>query len=440
MRILTINAIAALALASAASAQTATVSRVSNGDGFDFSIKNIMRGPELYGRPPANLRWSADGRWIHFLWNEPGADWREPLRPYRVRATEGAKPERLTLAQADSALPYISEGMLSPDGRSRAVDANGDLYLVQLNDGSARRLTQTIANETRPTFSADGKTIYFVRDGNAFAMSLAGGEVRQLTDIRSGLEPKDSARAVGQRGRLEQQQRDLFEVVRDRAAADSATRADRKAREAAGLQPIYIAATERVTTIDVSPNGHAAIVVVGQPATNQRQAEVPQFVTSTGYVENLRIRTKVGDVTGKQRVLWVAIPSGKATPLKIYGSDSTSGFVNVAGWNDDGSRAALFAFPANHKSRMLYSIRSDSALMTTVETLRDSAWVGGPCSSCAGFIDGGKRLWYVSEASGYSALFGECCRRRREAAHCRKVGSAQRRSLARQARVLPHDE
>jgi dipeptidyl aminopeptidase/acylaminoacyl peptidase len=405
MRILTITSVATLALVTTASAQTPTMSRVSNGDGFDFSIKNIMRGPELYGRAPANVRWSADGKWIHFDWNEPGTDWREPLRPYRVRATEGAKPERLTLAQADSALPYITEGTVSPDGKSRAVDANGDLYLVRFKDGSTRRLTQTVANETRPTFSADGRTIYFLRDGNAFSMSLAGGEVRQLTDIRPGPEPKDSAKAVGQRGRLEQQQRDLFEVIRDRASTDSATRADRKAREAAGLQPIYMLATERVASIAVSPNGRAAIVVVGQPAANQRQAEVPQFVTSTGYVENLRIRTKVGDVTGKQRVLWVSIPSGKATPLKVYGSDSTSGFVNVAGWNDDGSRAALFAFPENHKSRMLYSIRSDSALMTTVETLRDSAWVGGPCSSCAGFVDGGKRLWYVSEASGYSQLY-----------------------------------
>ena len=34
---------------------------------FDFSIKNIMRGPELYGRQPDNVRWSADSKWIYFL-------------------------------------------------------------------------------------------------------------------------------------------------------------------------------------------------------------------------------------------------------------------------------------------------------------------------------------------------------------------------------------
>ncbi len=403
MRIPTSIAGALLSLSVTLGAQSVNTAQAA---AFDFSIRNIMRGPELYGRAPSNVRWSADGRWIYFSWNAPGTDWREPLRPYRVRATPGAAPERLTAAQADSAAPYSTEGTLSPDGRSRAVDANGDLYLVSLRDGSARRLTQTVAAESRPTFSSDGRTIYFLRDGNAFSLALDGGTVRQLTDIRSGPAPADSAKAIGYRGRLEQQQRDLFDVVRDRAAADSVARAERRAREAAGLLPIYLSATERVAGIDVSPNGRAAIVVVGEPASNQKQAEVPQFVTSTGYVENLRIRTKVGDATGKQRALWVSLTSGKATPLKVYGSDSTSsGFVRMGGWNDDGSRAALFAFPENHKSRLLYTVRSDSAVMTVVETLKDSAWVGGPCSSCAGFYDGGRRLWYVSEATGYAQLY-----------------------------------
>ena len=120
MRLIAISfAILAVAPALCAQAPTAPTARVSSGDGFDFTIKNIMRGPELYGRVPTNVRWSADGRWIYFQWNAPGTDWREPLRPYRVRAATGATPERLTIAQADSALPYIAEGTLSPDGRSR---------------------------------------------------------------------------------------------------------------------------------------------------------------------------------------------------------------------------------------------------------------------------------------------------------------------------------
>jgi dipeptidyl aminopeptidase/acylaminoacyl peptidase len=123
-------------------------------------------------------------------------------------------------------------------------------------------------------------------------------------------------------------------------------------------------------------------------------------------VENLKIRTKVGDATNKQRVLWVSLPSGKATPLKVFGADTTAtGNVAVAGWNDDGSWAALFVFPSNRKSRVLTLVRSDSAAFNAVETVRDSAWVGGPCSSCAGWYDNGQRLWFVSETSGYAQLY-----------------------------------
>src|SRR5689334_14366109 len=77
---------------------------------FDLSIPNIMRGPELYGREPQRVRWSADGKMIYFYWNAPGTKWSEPLQPYRVAATPGAKPEKLTEAQIDSAGALFADG------------------------------------------------------------------------------------------------------------------------------------------------------------------------------------------------------------------------------------------------------------------------------------------------------------------------------------------
>src|SRR5438477_9187561 len=69
---------------------------------FDFSIKNIMRGPELYGRPPENVRWSADSKWIYFTWLEPGHSFRDQPTLFRVRAVPGSKPERVSIPQQDS--------------------------------------------------------------------------------------------------------------------------------------------------------------------------------------------------------------------------------------------------------------------------------------------------------------------------------------------------
>ena len=109
---------------------------------FDFSIRNIMRGPELYGRPPQNVRWSADNKWIYFTWVEAGADWRETPKQYRVRAIPGAKPERVSIPQIDSIGPQYAIGERSQNGRYSAVEFNGDIYINDLTTGTTRRLTQ----------------------------------------------------------------------------------------------------------------------------------------------------------------------------------------------------------------------------------------------------------------------------------------------------------
>src|SRR5438128_1679409 len=88
---------------------------------FRFTVENIMRGPELYGREPQNVRWSADGQWIYFNWLEPGADWREAAKPFRVRAVPGSKPERLTPAQMDTLGLSIEAGQIATDGRARVA-------------------------------------------------------------------------------------------------------------------------------------------------------------------------------------------------------------------------------------------------------------------------------------------------------------------------------
>ena len=41
---------------------------------------------------------------------------------------------------------------------------------------------------------------------------------------------------------------------------------------------------------------------------------------------------------------------------------------------------------------------ADSARLVTLDVLRDSAWVGGPCYTCGGWLPGGGRVWRVRRA------------------------------------------
>jgi dipeptidyl aminopeptidase/acylaminoacyl peptidase len=374
---------------------------------FEFTIQNMMRGPELYGREPSQVRWTADSRWIYFSWLPPGSDWRDRMRPYRVRPVAGARPERVTDAHMDSVGPMLGTGILSADRRYRASEFGGDLYLFDTKTGTSRRLTETLAAERAPAFDIEGRRVFFVRDNNVFSMDIDGGLVRQLTDIRTGNAPRDSADATGQRGVLEQQQRELFEVIRDRVRLDSIARAEERARDSSRVKPLYVGATERVTSLEVSPNGKALLITTTIPATGTRQTGVPQFVTTSGYTEELRVRTKVGDAQNTGRVAFISLPSGDTKWLAVSPGDSAkpTSSASVLGWNPSGTTALLFASSRDFKTRYISTVSAETGTVRVVDTLRDTAWVNGPCFGCGGWYDDGRRFWFVSEATGYAHLW-----------------------------------
>ena len=44
-------------------------------------------------------------------------------------------------------------------------------------------------------------------------------------------------------------------------------------------------------------------------------------------------------------------------------------------------------------------------ILDGVRVVELTAWVAGPCGNCAGWYDGGRRAWFVSEADGSAHLY-----------------------------------
>jgi dipeptidyl aminopeptidase/acylaminoacyl peptidase len=388
-----------------ASTSAVPVRRAATSAAFDFSIPSMMRGPEVYGREPQQVRWTPDSRWIYFQWLEPGADFRERSRPFRVRAVAGAKPERVSDAHMDSVGPQLAPGALSRDRRRRVVAFQGDVYVVDARTGATRRLTDTPAVESNPSFDRDAQRVFFVRDNNAFAVHLGTGLTRQLTDIRVGPAPETPKPAEGQRGRLAEQQRALLESVRDQLARDSIARAEREAREKQRVKPLHLNRGENVAGISVSPTGDAMLVRLTTPATAAQRTIVPNYITASGYTEDLTIRTKVGDAETAERVAFVKLPAGDVRWIRAVG-DSTrpQGYVSLGDWNDAGDAALLVTVSRDFKRREIQRVDGATGALANVDVLTDSAWIGGPCESCTGWLDDG-RVWFVSEADGYAHLY-----------------------------------
>jgi dipeptidyl aminopeptidase/acylaminoacyl peptidase len=395
-------AITSSVLAARAAAQTT----------FDLSVPNIMRGPENTGREPETIRWSPDGQWISFRWLPPGTDWRETLKPFRVRAVAGATPERLTQAQADSLEPLFAAGPLAPDRKRRVVSVRGDLFLVELPAGQVRRLTNTPGvNETDPWFDREGRRVFFRRDNNSFALDIVQGGVQQLTDIRPAPAPEDPKRAEGQRAFVEAEQRALLGAVRDRRLRDSLEKAEREARDAARPKAFYLASGEQVRELSASPSGAVVLVQLVTPAAGARTAQVPNYVTLSGYTEEIGARTKVGDLQTRTRLGLFTVSSGAVRWIQPLPADSSGSYarLGVAGWNDRGSSALVFVWNRSFTERRLLRVDADSARVTPLDVQRDSAWVGGPCAApcdgVGGWLPGEQGVWLVSEADGYAHLY-----------------------------------
>ena len=377
---------------------------VLSAQSFQLTVDNIMRGPELVGTAPGNVRFSADGRHVYFRWRAPGVDSLD--QDYRV-AVSGGAPERLPRRAVDT---IAMAGVWSPDLRRMLVVLERDLYVVE-RDGVKRRLTDTRDDESAPGWSADGATVFFRRGDNAWSLDLARGRLAQLTDIRQGPAPDEPREPEGQRRVLRDQQRELFDFVRRQMWAD-ALRAD---SDTTGARPLTLGKGETVARLDVSPDGRFVLVAVSTRAEEAQQTVMPVWVNESGYTETRQIRTKVGDAQARARAGVLEVATGRVTWV-----EAESVWVEGKGEGGTGkretdvtgiaissnSRHALFRVATtDYEDAWLVVVDLPSLERRAVAHLHDDAWLDGPLGQTAGWLRDGETVFYGSEETGWAHLY-----------------------------------
>jgi Tol biopolymer transport system component len=147
---------------------------VANADG-----SNPVPVTDRVGRYVGSPDWSPDGRWIAFDCQTKEGNWN-----IWVVETSGAGLRRVTSGPSDEHIPTWSR-----DGRSIYFDSNRtgryEIWRVAFAGGQPEQIT---ANGGHTAFeSFDGKTLYYTKDTQAapspiFEMRLAGKQERQVVD------------------------------------------------------------------------------------------------------------------------------------------------------------------------------------------------------------------------------------------------------------------
>lgn len=367
-----------------------------------------MRGAELVGQAPGQIRWTDDSEFVYFRWKPGGMEWDASTSLYRVSA-DGGEPEMLDDDAADEVAPLIASGDISPDRRWRISSVNGDLYLVDRRSMDVRRLTHTTDGEGSPIFSSDGESVFFRRGSDLYRLELETGALSQLTRISSSPEPGDDPEAEGHKKFLEDQQLELFaHIRRDRARQDE-REARQEARRAMEPATVHLKRGERMQGLNPTRSGDYVLVQAFSQADGAQGTIVPDWVTADGYTQDLDVRTKVGDEQGSSRVGILTTATGEVVWLDVAPEDyeaEDGPRVRGTGWNDAGTKGYFASRSYDNKDRWLWSVDAETGETTLLDHLHDDAWVGGPCSfRCMGFVPGTDRVYFVSEESGYAHLY-----------------------------------
>ena len=382
---------------------------------FELTVDSIMRGPRLVGYPPTSVYWSQDSQRVYFRWKRPDEARLKETSLYVVNR-DGTGLRRLTDDEAKQAPP--ANGELSKDKTMTVFTDEGDVFIYDHVKNQRRQITRTVDAEIGAHFTFDQKHIYFTRQGNLYVMALDGGLLEQLTDIRSGgaAAPSATPKGTDSQEYLKKEERGLLDAVRERA--EQREEQDKKRKEREKRKPFNVPAGQNVVNLLVSPDGKYVIATITEPGTGSKNTIVPNFVTESGYTEDISGRTKVGDTQGRARLTIINVETGETKPIDhgLIAPANLEGTgrphppprdvqLSQLQWSEDGRNAVLSARSADNKDRWVMLLDPATGKTKVLATLHDDAWIDGPGAGTLGWLPDNAHVYYESERDGFAHLY-----------------------------------
>ncbi|WP_248282237.1 DPP IV N-terminal domain-containing protein [Mucilaginibacter robiniae] len=279
-----------------------------------LTIEKIMSDPKWMGTSPENVRWSDDSKKVYFDW-DPQHTGRNSLYSLIPGSTV---PQPATLEERRN-LP--SNGDWNKKHTIKVFEHNGDIFLFNLNTHRTTQLTSTTERESNPAFSGNETQVVFLRNDNLYALSLNNGQLTQLTNftqsaislpVATGGAGQRGGRNAGRQGNAQQnsntgaqgggnaqdrwlrnEQTELFEVIRDQAKNERLNTTERRELQPKRLKEIAIG-DQYLSFVQLSPSGRYITYRLVKPADGAKSTIVPNYVTASGYTEDIANRAKVG--------------------------------------------------------------------------------------------------------------------------------------------------
>src|SRR5688500_9947924 len=352
----------------------------------EMTIDSIMRGPDLVGYPPNGLRWSGDSRQLFFEWRKPGE---EESSTYVVRR-DGGEPRKLSEAEAKEAPP--GNGRWDKARRRLLFSERGDIGIYDAQTGKRRPLTRTSGPESNPRWARNDTHITYVNGGNLFIMAVdqPGTLVTQLTDVT---QRRQDPRLTDSKKFIRDEEQKLLEHVRREVEQRKKREEEQKAER---LPQFELAGPQQsATDLMLSPDETHVFITVSERPQGTKNTIVPNYVTESGYTEDIPARTNVGDTQNRTLLATLNLKTRKtvwadgsfAPPVSDAEKPAASGATDAQGkpgraaereirWStptvsDDGKFVVASARSADNKDRWFVTLDPETGKTKVIDTLHD---------------------------------------------------------------------
>ena len=416
-------ALFAAAPAAQSPAPASAAAKPSRTAPVEMTVDSIMRGPDLVGYPPSGLRWSGDSTKLYFEWRKPGE---EEASTYVVERA-GGEPKKLSKEEAKNAPP--AGGRWDKARRRLLFSDGGDIVIFDTATGKRRQVTKTRGGEGSPRWARNDTHVTYVSDGNLFIVAVDGSDtlVSQLTDVT---QRRPEPRLTESQQFIKAEEQKLIEHVREEAERRRKREEEAKAEQL----PKFELASQQQSAADLmlSPDETHVFIVVNERPSGSKSTIVPDYVTESGYTDDIPARTNVGDTQARRLLAVLNLKTGKsvwadasfAPPVpeaekpKAEGATGPEGKPGRAAerevrWSmpetsDDGKLVVASARSADNKDRWFVTLDPESGKTKVIDRLTDEAWVreiGGFGGSNVEFLPDNKRIWFLSERDGWMHLY-----------------------------------
>ena len=389
----------------------------------ELTIDQIMQGEDFVGYLPENLSWSDNSKNIYFSWNPDN----DTIRSTYQIDIHSKKINKLSF---EDLKVKTNNGVYSKNFQWKVYEKNGDLFLLNNSTYSTKQITNTIARETNPRFSGNQKAIIYELDNNLFEWQINAGTTNQLTDFKNGNEKKEIKLSTQDQW-LEDDELQHFNILEKRKNETDAQKYRREQTQVSRPKTVYLG-DKKLLDIDISADLNYVVYRL-YSASKNKNTIVPDYVTKSGYTNDLNARPKVGSEQNTYESWILNLKTSETYQIK---TDSLEGIkdkpkylkdyaenpseyedtfenpraveINKPIFSDDG-KAIINITSQDYKDRWIALVNLSNGKLKLIDRQHDDAWIGGPGIGWfsrpeMGWIDQ-DNIWFKSEKTGYAHLY-----------------------------------